>query len=176
MNKIYLTFIRAYVSPNLKNIDVMTYSAASRVIIDETNTAMGIQVERFGEDLHYFASKEVILSAGAIGTPQILMLSGIGPTKQLKKYKIRQVANLPVGKNLQDHCMVMQPVRIHRPDGSMTMDATTFINPMNYLEFYSNGTGQLTNNGMGVVGVMNTPTNRGKQRPGMEKHLFCPIK
>merc|ERR1719322_1946230 len=50
------------------------------------------------------------------------------------------------------------------------MDATTFINPMNYLEFYSNGTGQLTNNGMGVVGVMNTPANRGKQRPDLQFH------
>ena len=58
-------------SPNLNNIDVMTYSAASRVIFDETSSARGIQVERFGEELHYFASKEVILSAGAIGTPQV---------------------------------------------------------------------------------------------------------
>ena len=176
MNKIYLTFIRAYVSPNLKNIDVMTYSAASRVIIDETNTAMGIQVERFGEDLHYFASKEVILSAGAIGSPQILMLSGIGPTKQLKKYKIRQVANLPVGKNLQDHCMVMQTVRIHKPEEYMTMHAGMFLNPFNSIEFWTNGTGPLTNNGMGINAVMSTSKNKGKERPGNQtpKKLAAP--
>ena len=101
------------------------------------------------------------------------MLSGIGPRKELKKYKIRQVADLPVGKNLQDHCMVMQSVRIHNPEGFMTMDATTLLNPVNFYEFYSNGTGQLTNNGMGVVGVMNTPKNRGKQRPGNQKQIFA---
>ena len=95
------------------------------------------------------------------------MLSGIGPTSQLKKYKIRQVTNLPVGKNLQDHCSVLQALRIHNPDGSMTMDITTYLNPMNFLEFYSNGTGQLVN-AWGVVGVMNTPKNKGKKRPGNE--------
>ena len=93
------------------------------------------------------------------------MLSGIGRREELDQFKIKQVAELPVGRNLQDHCMVMQTVRIHKPEGSMTMKATSLLNPMNLLEFYIKGTGQLTCNGMGVVGVMKTPSSTG-ERPG----------
>ena len=54
-----------------RNVDVMTFSFTSKVIMDETTmSARGVQVERFGEALQYFASSEVILSAGAIGSPQ----------------------------------------------------------------------------------------------------------
>ena len=54
-----------------RNVEVMTFSSTSRIIMDETTmSARGVQVERFGEALQYFASSEVILSAGAIGSPQ----------------------------------------------------------------------------------------------------------
>jgi choline dehydrogenase-like flavoprotein len=55
--------------------------------------------------MHYipnFSGKDVIISAGSIGSPQILMLSGIGPTAELKKHNIPVVKDLPVGKNLQE--------------------------------------------------------------------------
>ena len=62
--------------PVLSNVEVLTYSLASRILLDdETNVARAIQVERFGRTLQYFASNEVILSAGAIGTPQGLGFS-----------------------------------------------------------------------------------------------------
>ena len=58
--------------PEKRNVEVMTFSATSKVILDDaTNSAIGVQVERFGETLQYFASNEVILSAGAIGSPQV---------------------------------------------------------------------------------------------------------
>ena len=169
-------FNRSYVANNLNNIDVMTYSMASSLLLDDRNIARGINVERFGQGFRYLASKEVILSAGAIGTPQLLMLSGIGPKEELKKYKIRQVADLPVGKNLQDHCMVMQSVRIHKPEEYMTMHAGMFLNPFNSIEFWTNGTGPLTNNGMGINAVMSTSKNKGKERPGNQtpKKLAAP--
>merc|ERR1712117_222460 len=144
---------------------------ASSLLLDDRNIARGINVERFGQRLQYFASREVILSAGAIGTPQLLMLSGIGPKEELKKYNIRQVADLPVGKNLQDHCMVMQSVRIHKPEEYMTMHAGMFLNPFNSIEFWTNGTGPLTNNGMGINAVMSTSKNKGKEkRPDLQFH------
>ena len=62
---------RAYVE-NERNVDVLTFAVASKVIIDDSKQARGIQVERFGQSLSYFAKNEVILSAGAIGSPQAL--------------------------------------------------------------------------------------------------------
>ena len=48
----------------------MTYSAVTKVILDEANNAKGIQIDRFGQKLEYCATNEVVLSAGAIGSPQ----------------------------------------------------------------------------------------------------------
>ena len=48
----------------------------------------------------------------------------------------------------------------------MTMSATTLLNPLNFLEFYLMGTGQLTSNYMGIVGVINSPSNKEMERPG----------
>ena len=62
--------LRSFVVPVKANVEVMTYSAVSKVILDDANNAKGIQVERFGPHFVYFASNEVVLSAGAIGSPQ----------------------------------------------------------------------------------------------------------
>ena len=59
---------------NERNVEVMTFSVASKVIIDDSKQARGVQVERFGQSLSYLAKNEVILSAGAIGSPQALDL------------------------------------------------------------------------------------------------------
>ena len=61
------------------------------------------------------ARKEIILSAGAIGSPQILMLSGVGPKTHLKELGTDVVADLPVGQNLQDHQMAFMFTRINKP-------------------------------------------------------------
>ena len=99
------------------------------------------------------------------------MLSGIGPKSELKKHGIQQIKDLPVGRNLQDHCLVLGATfRIGRPEGQMTTDAMELINTMTLVEYYSNGTGALTNNGMTMIGVMHTERKaKGKeQRPGNE--------
>ena len=56
--------------PVRSNVEVMTYSLVSKVILDDANTAIGVEVERFGHAYQYFSSNEVILSAGAIGSAQ----------------------------------------------------------------------------------------------------------
>ncbi|CAL9332078.1 Oxygen-dependent choline dehydrogenase [Streptomyces sp. enrichment culture] len=62
-----------------------------------------VEVERDGELLHLRAEREVVLSAGAYNSPQLLMLSGIGPGSELASYGITPRVDLPVGENLQDH-------------------------------------------------------------------------
>ncbi|GBM94467.1 Glucose dehydrogenase [FAD, quinone] [Araneus ventricosus] len=65
--------------------------------------ARGVEVDLNGASLKVIARKEVILSAGTINSAKLLMLSGIGPKEELQKHKIPVVADLPVGRNLQDH-------------------------------------------------------------------------
>jgi choline dehydrogenase len=96
---------KAYLKPirNRKNLHVITNVLTSRVLFDG-NRAIGIEGIRGGERVEIKARGEVILSAGAIGSPQILMLSGVGPGDQLGAHGIGVVhASAGVGKNLQDH-------------------------------------------------------------------------
>lgn len=63
----------------------------------------GVRFVRDGRVYNVGVNREVIVSAGAIGSPQILMLSGIGPIQHLAQHQIPVLRNLPVGENLQDH-------------------------------------------------------------------------
>ena len=75
-----------------------------RVLIDDSNRAYGVVFERNKRLQRIQARKEVIMSAGAIGSPQLLMLSGIGAADYLGSVGISVKKNLPgVGQNLQDH-------------------------------------------------------------------------
>lgn len=102
------------------NLHVAMFAHVTRIMIDPVSkVAFGVEFIRDGK-VHYIrASKEVVLSAGAINSPQILMLSGIGPKAELKKHGIPLIQDLQVGENLQDHMglggltfMVNQPVAI----------------------------------------------------------------
>jgi len=75
-----------------------------KILVDSNKRAYGIQFKRGSRTQTVRASKEVIISAGAIGSPQLLMLSGIGDSTRLKSVGVSVVHNLPgVGQNLQDH-------------------------------------------------------------------------
>ena len=85
-----------------KNLTVATNAHTTRVTLDGTR-ATGIEYIRAGAMLRVSATRDVILAAGTFNTPQILMLSGIGPAQHLRDFGVSVVADLPVGKNLQDH-------------------------------------------------------------------------
>ncbi|MEQ9464061.1 MAG: choline dehydrogenase [Haliea sp.] len=96
---------RAYLAParNRRNLTVLTGALVQRVLIEQRR-AVGVELRRGGQCLSYTATREVILSAGAIASPQLLMLSGIGPAGHLRDHGIDPVLDLPgVGQNLQDH-------------------------------------------------------------------------
>lgn len=87
-----------------KNLHVAMYAQVTRILINrKTNLAYGVEFFRDGGKHVVRARKEVILSAGSVGSPQILMLSGIGPRDHLEELKIPVVRDLKVGHNLQDH-------------------------------------------------------------------------
>lgn len=78
-----------------------------------------------------FASQEVILSAGALDTPKLLLLSGVGPEEELRKLNIPVVQNIPgIGQNLRDHCFV--PLTLLQKPG--TNDRAKFFNDPRALE------------------------------------------
>jgi 4-pyridoxate dehydrogenase len=95
---------RAYLRPvrNRPNLTVETHAHALRVLLSGTR-ATGVEYTRQGAVLRAEAGREVIVATGAFNTPQLLMLSGIGPAAHLKQHGIATVADLPVGRNLQDH-------------------------------------------------------------------------
>lgn len=94
----------AYLRPALSrpNLEVLTGVTCTRVLLDG-DCATGVEVERDGELLRLRAEREVVLSAGAYNSPQLLMLSGIGPGSELASCGITPRVDLPVGENLQDH-------------------------------------------------------------------------
>ncbi|XP_028139330.1 glucose dehydrogenase [FAD, quinone] [Diabrotica virgifera virgifera] len=97
---------RAYLHPisDRPNLHVIKFTMVSKILIDPaTKTAYGVQYVRNGKKRIARATKEVISSAGAINSPQLLMLSGIGPKKHLTSVGIKVLKDLKVGYNLMDH-------------------------------------------------------------------------
>jgi choline dehydrogenase-like flavoprotein len=96
---------KAFLTPNLSrpNLQVITGAQVTRIVM-EGKRAVGVEYILGGEVKQIKAAREVLLSAGALQSPQILMLSGIGPAAHLKHHGIAVVHASPgVGKNLQDH-------------------------------------------------------------------------
>ncbi|XP_050539422.1 glucose dehydrogenase [FAD, quinone]-like [Daktulosphaira vitifoliae] len=87
-----------------KNLHVKKYSTVTKILIDSVSkTAIGVEFVNGRKKYRVYARKEVIVSSGAINSPQLLMLSGIGPEAHLKEKGIPVLRNLPVGENLMDH-------------------------------------------------------------------------
>jgi len=99
------TSYKAFVKPveGRRNLTIATFTAVKRVTI-EHGRATGVLCERDGEELAFHARREVILSAGVYGSPQLLQLSGVGPAAALAELGLAVVKDLPaVGRNLADH-------------------------------------------------------------------------
>jgi len=95
----------AYLYPAMEraNLTVMARTHARRVLFEGTR-AVGVQASRLGRELQLRAEREVILCAGAYNSPQLLMLSGVGPPKHLMLHEIEVLLDRPaVGENLSDH-------------------------------------------------------------------------
>ncbi|ALL68737.1 Choline dehydrogenase [Paraburkholderia caribensis MBA4] len=92
---------------NRKNLTVEREVLVTQVLFDAERRATGVVVKQNGSARHFTAKREVILSAGAVDTPKLLQLSGVGDSALLAEHRIPLVHHLPaVGQNLQDHLCV----------------------------------------------------------------------
>ena len=121
----------SYLEPISKRRNLMVIPHAQVVkILIENNSASGVEFFWKGKFRQLFAGKEVVLSSGAIKTPQLLMLSGIGPENELEKFGIKVKLNSPkVGKTLQNHVC-------YRPQYlcSAPISSSKHLQPLNILK------------------------------------------
>lgn len=121
------------------NLTVLTGAYVVRVLFEGAR-AVGVEVSHHDQMRKIRAAREVLLSAGAYYSPQLLMQSGIGPEDQLRPMGIEIREALPVGENLQDHCMVNLNYTTAAPS---LFDALT---PENFALLESEGRGPLSSN------------------------------
>lgn len=108
---------RAFLQPALgrPNLTVVT-GALAHALVFEKQRAVGVRYERAGALHEVRASREIVLAAGAIGSPKLLQLSGVGDTQALSDLGIAPVHALPgVGRNFQDHLQARLVFRTHEP-------------------------------------------------------------
>ncbi len=156
-----------YLRPALerKNLDVMTRAAAQRVLFDG-NRARGVRVLHRGKPRDLEAG-EIILSGGAINSPQLLMLSGIGPADHLREHGVDLHLDMPqVGENLQDHLDVCTVVKINTKESYDTLNHLT-AGLKYFLQHQGPGTSNLAEGGAFIV----SPLAR-DNRPDIQLHFI----
>ena len=168
----------AYLRPALArpNLRLFSRTLTRRVLFDDERRAVGVAAARrglagkMGAEFTLRASREVILAAGAINTPQLLQLSGIGPAPLLKEHNIPLVAaRAGVGENLQDHLEVYmqwrckQPVTLHK---YLSLPAKMFIGAQ-WL-FFKTGIG--TSNQFETLGFIRSAA--GVRYPDIQFHFL----
>ncbi|XP_055316805.1 glucose dehydrogenase [FAD, quinone]-like [Sitodiplosis mosellana] len=152
-----------------KNLHIIKHAHVTKVIVDAYNTVTGVEFTYKNEHkLDVRAKKEVILSAGAVSTPQLLMLSGIGPKEHLKQSGIPVIKDLPVGKNLQDHVIAPILFQFHKS----TAVAESIIDQLDDLYQYAiHRSGPLAGIGtINLAGLINSENHTGF--PDIEMQCF----
>ncbi|KAJ8730738.1 hypothetical protein PYW08_002151 [Mythimna loreyi] len=145
---------KAFLHPHKKrrNLHILTDARATKVIIDPySKRAYAVQYVKGGVKRTVRCRREIILSAGPIASPQLLMLSGIGPEEHLKALGIPVLANLQVGRVLYDHIAFPGVVfRLNTTNASLLEPKVATLN--NLIQWLHFGDGLLTTTG-GVEGI-----------------------
>jgi choline dehydrogenase len=155
----------AYLHPAARrgNVDVLTDTPALRVLFDG-DRATGVEILHDNRPSPVPATREVILCAGAYQSPQLLMLSGIGPAAELRAMGIVPRADLPVGRNLQDHPIVSVIFGTDQPS------LRTAMTPANLERFEAHGEGPLTSS-LTEAGLF-VRTRAGLDAPDVQALIF----
>lgn len=136
---------RAFLHPikQRKNFHISKNTMVTRILIDSRKKkAYGVEFKKGGKKYTVMAKKEVILSAGALNSPHLLMISGIGPKNHLTEKNITTIMDLPVGYNLQDHWALGGLIFVINTTDSIRPERVTSFD--NIIEYYSHKTGPLT--------------------------------
>ncbi|XP_067015213.2 glucose dehydrogenase [FAD, quinone] [Anabrus simplex] len=128
---------KAFLSPirNRRNFHVLKHALVTKLLIKpDTKTVYGVEYRKNNKTHTAKATKEVILSAGTVNSPQLLMLSGIGPKEHLQELGIPLIKNLNVGMNLQDHMQLPYPTFLFNRTNPQGLDsAKVSENMLQYL-------------------------------------------
>jgi choline dehydrogenase len=162
----------AYLTPVLArdNLTVETGAMTRRVLIDR-GRATGVEYRRDGKSIVAHAAREVILSGGAYNSPQLLMLSGIGPADDLLSHGIKPALDLPgVGRNLQEHPSMWLRRLCRVPTG---YDAQFRFDRLarEMVRWRVNGTGVMSGVPLVCVGFIRTRPEL--ERPDMQCYVNC---
>ena len=152
-----------------QNLTLITNIQVSKIII-ENSSAIGVEIKNKNELENIFAEKEVLLSAGAINSPQILMLSGVGPEEELKNHGINVISALNgVGENLQDHLETYVQYECTKP---VTLYSS--FNPINMaligMQWFLFKKGIAAHSNLEIGGFIRT--NEMVDYPNMQYHFF----
>ena len=160
-------YLQASPAPNLA-----VYSdCQARRIVFEDKRAIGVVFSRGAVEERLVARREVILSAGAFGSPQLLMLSGVGPAEALRRLGIAVVHDASdVGANLQDHCDYVANLRAKGPGLFGLSWPMLTTGPAEIVSFLRRGSGLLTSNAAEAGGFVRSRPDI--DRPDLQLH-FC---
>lgn len=163
---------KAYLTPNLgrPNLRVITGAHTTRILL-EHKRAVGVEFVKDGLTQQVRANKEVLLCAGALQSPQILMLSGIGPHKHLLEKGIAPVHDLPgVGQNLHDHIDILQVVNAPHLKQTFGISLAGIGNVIRGIfEWRAKRTGMLTTNFAEAGGFIKSQTQ--ERTPDLQLHF-----
>ena len=167
---------RAYLLPvrERPNLTVMTHALASRILFEGQRAVGVVYRNRDGRLVELRARREVVLSGGAINSPQLLLLSGVGPRAELERHGIPRVHELPgVGQNLQDHLDI---VVAHRECRRASYGfALSFLPRLlkGIVEYHRHQRGFLTSNLAEAGGFVKS--DPALPRPNLQYHLTATI-
>ena len=139
------------------NYVVYTSALAKRIVFDDDKNAIAVDVDTQGAPYTLSANREVILSSGAFGSPQLLMVSGVGPAAALQELDIPVIADRPgVGRNMQDHIFFGASYPINAPTFSSLNDVAFAAEAAR--QFNEEQKGMYTDPTTDVVGWEKVPT------------------